>query len=118
MRDNRQRLVDILEAIEHIERYATKGRAAFEQDELIQTWIVHHLAIIGEAAAKAGRDFHEAYPEIPWAQIVAMRNILIHDYFAVDLEAVWATVARNIPELKTQVGRLLIALERTAGERK
>ena len=52
MRDRRERLLDMLEAIERIERYAAKGRAEFEKDELIQTWVVHHLQIVGEAAAK------------------------------------------------------------------
>lgn len=47
MRDLRERLLDILEAIERIEKYTIRGRDAFEQDELIQTWIVHHLQIIG-----------------------------------------------------------------------
>jgi len=46
MRDERERVFDMLEAIENIERYAGKGREVFERDELIQTWIVHHLEII------------------------------------------------------------------------
>jgi hypothetical protein len=51
MRDPKERLLDTLDAIERIEKYVSKGRAAFEQDELIQTWVVHHLQIVGEAAA-------------------------------------------------------------------
>jgi uncharacterized protein with HEPN domain len=51
MRDPQERLRDILDAITRIERYTGRGRDAFEQDELIQVWIVHHLQIIGEAAA-------------------------------------------------------------------
>jgi uncharacterized protein with HEPN domain len=83
VRDSRARLMDMLEAIELIERYAAKGRRAFEDDELIQTWFVHHLQIIGEAAARLGHDFHDAHPDMPWAEIVAMRNILVHDYYRV-----------------------------------
>jgi uncharacterized protein with HEPN domain len=49
MRDRRERILDMLEAVERIERYAAKGRSEFEKDELIQTWVVHHLQIIGEA---------------------------------------------------------------------
>jgi uncharacterized protein with HEPN domain len=55
MRDRRERILDMLEAIERIERYIATGRVKFEKDELIQTWVVHHLQIIGEAAAKLGR---------------------------------------------------------------
>lgn len=54
MRDEKARILDMLEAIENIERYAGKGREAFERDELIQTWIVHHLEIIGESASRLG----------------------------------------------------------------
>ena len=51
MRDPRERLRDILEAITRIEKYAGRGREAFEHDELLQVWVVHHLQMIGEAAA-------------------------------------------------------------------
>lgn len=49
MRDDRERLLDILEAIERIEKYTARGRSVFDKDELIQTWVLHHLQIIGEA---------------------------------------------------------------------
>ena len=76
MRDDRERILDMLEAIENIERYAGKGWEAFESEELIQTWIVHHLEIIGEAASKLGAGFRAAHSEVPWPQIVAMRNVI------------------------------------------
>ena len=56
MRDDRERFLDILEAIENIEKYALRGKTAFESDELIQTWIVHHLQIIGEAVRGLSQD--------------------------------------------------------------
>ncbi|MBN1322420.1 MAG: DUF86 domain-containing protein [Methanotrichaceae archaeon] len=99
MRDPYERLMDILDAIDRIERYAARGRDALEIDELVQVWMVHHIQIIGEAAARLGRDFHEAYPEVPWAQIVAMRNILVHEYFGVDLDEVWQVIERDLPIL-------------------
>lgn len=110
MRDSRVRLMDILEAIERIERYAARGRRAFEEDELIQTWVIHHLQIIGEAAARLDRDFHDAHPDIPWAEIVAMRNILVHDYFGIDLEEIWSAIERDLPGLKAALRTLLDAL--------
>ena len=113
MRDRRERLLDMLEAIERIERYAAKGRAEFEKDELIQTWVVPHLQIVGEAAAKLGREFHEKNPSLPWPQVVAMRNVLIHDYFGVDLEEVWRVVERDLPELKPKLERLADKVEKS-----
>ena len=55
MRDDRQRLQDIVEAIERIQKYASRGRAAFDSDELIQNWVVSHLQIIGELAGRCLR---------------------------------------------------------------
>jgi uncharacterized protein with HEPN domain len=74
MRNPKERLKDILDAIAKIERYAARGREAFEQEELIQTWVLYHIQLIGEVAAQLGKAFHQAHPEIPWAQIVAMRT--------------------------------------------
>jgi uncharacterized protein with HEPN domain len=107
MRDDRERLLDIEEAIERIERYASKGKVAFEQDELIQTWVVYHLQIVGEAAAKLTKGFKETNARIPWAQIIAMRNLLVHQYFGIDVVEVWQVVERDIPALKNQLDDLL-----------
>ena len=107
MRDPQERLRDIFDAITRIERYAAQGRDAFDQDELIQVWIVHHLQIIGEAAAQLGRNFHDAHLAVPWHQIVAMRNILVHEYFGVDLREVWNAVERDLPGFKRAIEELL-----------
>ncbi|MFZ1415067.1 MAG: DUF86 domain-containing protein [Defluviicoccus sp.] len=111
MRDPREHLTDILEAIAAIARYSVRGREAFLGDELIQVWVFHHLLIIGEAAAQLGREFHARHPDVPWPQIVAMRNVLVHEYFGVDLDRVWQTVEDDLPALKPAVERLLSALE-------
>ncbi len=107
MRDDRERLLDIQETIERIERYAARGREAFDQDELIQTWILHHLQILCEAARAISGDFKQQHPEISWPQIAGMRNILVHHYFGIDLDVVWAVVERDLPALKQQVAALL-----------
>ena len=67
MRRESERLRDILEAIEAIERYACQGREAFDQQELIQVWIAHHLQVIGEAANALSNELIEQHPETPWA---------------------------------------------------
>jgi uncharacterized protein with HEPN domain len=70
MRRDSQRLQDILEAIEKIERIAARGRAAFEADEMSQVWIIHHIQILGEAARALSQEFREKHPRTPWAAIV------------------------------------------------
>ncbi len=67
MKDPKEQLRDILDAIASIERYAARGRDALETDELIQVWKVHLQQIIGEAAAQPGLDFNDAHPEAPLA---------------------------------------------------
>lgn len=86
MRGDRERLEDVLEAIERIERHTAAGRSAFDADELIQNWVVHHLEIIGEACTRVSADLRERNPEIPWRGYIGMRNILAHQYFGIDLD--------------------------------
>ncbi len=107
MRDDRERLLDILEAIERIQRYASRGRDAFLTDELLQTWVVHHVQIIGEAARQVSDTLKAAHPEIPWSAIVAMRHVLVHQYFDVDPQEVWLTVDRDLPDLKRKLDAIL-----------
>jgi uncharacterized protein with HEPN domain len=107
MRGSRERLIDILEAIEKIERYVSRGKKAFDSEELLQIWMIHHLQTVGEAASKLDRNLQDNYPEIPWAQIIAMRNILIHDYFAVGLDEVWVAAERDVPRLKEGILAIL-----------
>ncbi len=112
MKRPRERIADMLEAIELIERYADRGRAALESDELLRVWMVHHLQVLCEAATALGRTFHEAHPDIPWAEMVAMRNVLVHDYGGVDPDEVWRTVERDLPELKRRLVTLASQLEK------
>jgi len=107
VRSDRERFLDILEAIERIEHYTPRGRTAFVGDELLQTWAIYHIQIIGEAASRLSDSIKTAHPEIPWAEIVAMRHILVHDYFRVDPEEVWATVDRDLPELRKHIETIL-----------
>lgn len=103
MRLDRERLQDILEAIEKIEQYAQEGKERFEQDELIQTWILYHLQVIGEAAGRLSPDILKKNTDILWPQIISLRNIIVHNYFGIDLEEIWATVERDLPILQKQI---------------
>jgi uncharacterized protein with HEPN domain len=107
MRDDRERLLDIMDAIERIEKYAVRGQQAFEQDELIQTWIVHYLEVIGEAVRGLSEVFRHRHPDLPWSQIIGMRNVLVHGYFDIDTALVWAAVAQDLPVLKQRVAAIL-----------
>jgi uncharacterized protein with HEPN domain len=96
----------MLEAIERIRRHSDQGREAFDRDELVQIWIVHHLQILGEAAARLS-PASRARAQVPWNSIVGVRNILVHAYFQIDREAVWRVVERDLGPLEAEIRRLL-----------
>jgi uncharacterized protein with HEPN domain len=105
-------LEHILEAIErathHVE--GIKDADAFELDTKAQDAVVRTIEIIGEAAnkiAKASPDYLTKHPDLPWDQMRAMRNKIIHDYFEVDYTVVWQTVKQDLPALAAQVAALL-----------
>lgn len=107
MRDDRERLLDMAEAIAAIEKYAARGRDAFERDELIRNWVQSHLQVMGEAARGLSDEFRRAHPDVPWSDIIGMRNVLVHRYFGVDPEVVWSVVQNRLPELRRRVASVL-----------
>jgi len=107
MREYSECLLDIKEAIEHIEKYAKRGKDEFEKEELVQYWIIYHLQIIGEAATRLSLDFRRSHPDIPWSKIIGMRNILVHKYFGIDISIVWTVVEHDLPILKQNINKML-----------
>jgi uncharacterized protein with HEPN domain len=116
MRADRERLLDILEAIELIEQYAIRGEEAFRSDQLIQNWMTSHIQTIGEAARSLSQETRHRATDIPWSLIIGMRHILVHHYFAIDLDKVWLVVHSDLPRLKPLIARLL-ETEDTESER-
>lgn len=107
MRTDRDRLLDIEEAILKIEQYAARGESEFKANELIQTWILFHFQVIGEAARSLSEEMRATNPQVVWQDIIDFRNLLIHEYFRVDLDLVWSIVERELPILKAQIADLL-----------
>lgn len=110
MRSPRERVLDMLEAINPIEKYAPRGRQAFETDELIQTYLLHCLQVLGEAAFRMPGDFQQEHPAIPWSRLRGMHHILLHDYFRIDPDVVWAVVENDLPDLRHALRALLAEL--------
>jgi uncharacterized protein with HEPN domain len=82
---------------------------------LIQSWIVRHLQIVGEAARAIPEATRQLAPNVPWTEIIGMRHILVHDYFGVDTEVVWSVVERELGSLKREIVALLDRLDDCAG---
>ncbi len=101
-------LLDIARASQLVLDF-TKGisRDAFRDDLKTQSAVMHQLLIIGEAAKRLSNALRESHKEIPWSLIAGMRDRLIHGYDAVDLDEVWQTLQKDVPELIDRIRPLL-----------
>jgi len=96
----RLRVTDILECVASSEEY-TRGLdfEAFSQDSRTVKAVIRDLTVIGEAAAAIPEWLIDRHPEVPWSDMRDMRNVVVHQYFGVDLRIVWDTVRNNLPSL-------------------
>jgi uncharacterized protein with HEPN domain len=102
------RISDILQCIAKIKRY-TKGYTFddFQEDEKTVDSVLRNLEIIGEAARQVPSDVKAQHPEIPWAEMLAIRNIVIHEYHGVNIRIIWQTVKEDLPPLVSPLKRIL-----------
>jgi uncharacterized protein with HEPN domain len=82
---------------------AARGRSALAGEELAQAAVIRWIEIIGEAARGVTDELREAHPEGPWRRMVAMRNVLIHGYFDIDVDLVWSVAENDLPKLREQI---------------
>jgi uncharacterized protein with HEPN domain len=105
-------LSHILDAIKQIESYtAGLSYETFSQDRLIQDGVIRQLEIIGEACRRLSSEFRAQDPDLPWKQIMGLRNRLIHAYFDINLGIIWDIVQADIPPLKARIRALSDSLD-------
>jgi uncharacterized protein with HEPN domain len=98
-----------MDAISDIKRFTkglTKARAFLENREK-QYAVLRALEIIGEATKNLSKELKSEQPDVQWSDIAGMRDRLIHQYFGVNLELVWTTVKKSVPELEKQISEML-----------
>jgi uncharacterized protein with HEPN domain len=99
-RGNRLLLQDILDSI----------AVEFDANKLVQSHVLRHIQIVGEAAWRLTTDLKDHHAEIPWKKIEGMRHVLVHDYFKVNWERVYETAHNHVPPLKPQIEAILASL--------
>ena len=108
MKDNKIYLEDIISSIKKIEKYINDiSFEEFSDNEMIVDAVVRNLEIIGEAARNLEDDFKETNSHIPWRNMIGLRNIMIHEYFGIDLNIIWKIVTDDIPKTKPEILKLI-----------
>lgn len=107
MKDNKVYLLQILDFIDKIESYTQEGQDVYMNSSLIQDAVIRNFEIIGEAAKQISEDVKKDHPGIPWRKITGFRDILIHRYMGVDLDAVWNAIIQDLPPLKREILKIV-----------
>ena len=101
-------LLDMLLAARRAVKFAAPLTfSEFENGDLHQLAILKAVEIIGEAASRISEETKAGHPDIPWAEIIGLRNRLVHAYFAIQLDIVWQTVQEDLPPLIAQIEPLV-----------
>jgi uncharacterized protein with HEPN domain len=110
MRPERLYLSDILEAAGNVAAHiGGRTREALITDRTARAAVLHELTVIGEAAARLPAAMRDRHPQVPWADIIAFRNVVVHQYFGLSWELVGDTATRDVPALAEQVSAIMSA---------
>ena len=108
MKPDRDVLADILSAARLIQEFvAGVGESAFMRDPKTQYAVYAQLTIMGEAARRVSADFRWQHPDLPWHEMIGMRNRIVHGYDEINWQIVWHTASRDIPDLIHKLAPLL-----------
>lgn len=97
-------LEDVLESVDQIQKYTKNiNEDEFYKNLEKQDAVLRRFAIIGEAIKQLPKRYRDKYPHIQWKKIAGMRDVLIHEYFGVNLKRVWDTIQQDLPEFGEQI---------------
>jgi len=107
MKSERAYLEHILHCISRISEDTSGGRDAVFASSTLQDALLRNLQILCESTKRLSEASKRRHPEVDWRAISGLRNVLVHDYFEVDLETIWTIVRRDVPRLERAARRLL-----------
>ncbi len=107
-RDWKFRTADILDAIAAIQKYSDNMNfQQFVSDRKTVDAVIRNLIIIGESASHIPEEIYREFPEIPWAEMRGMRNLVVHEYFGVNDKILWDTIQIDLPQLLKKLQNLI-----------
>lgn len=109
MKDDSVYLHHIVDCIRRVEENVKEGRERFMTSHTLQDAVIRNLQTMAESTQRLSDELKEQHPEIEWYRIAAFRNVLVHDYLGIDIEAIWEITQRDVPDLK-QVILLMLNL--------
>ncbi|WP_102408673.1 DUF86 domain-containing protein [Parabacteroides bouchesdurhonensis] len=102
------RLLHMIEAIDNIMEFTQDvDSESYKKNKVLRFAVIKNLEIIGEAAYLLTKEFREAHSEVEWHVIIGMRHVLVHGYYRIRDEIVWATITQELQPLKKQVMQIL-----------
>jgi len=102
-------LEDILQAINKIESYTLHLTFQdFRNNDLVIDAVIRNFEVIGEAANNIPARMRTKHPSVEWSEAIGFRNVLIHNYFGIDVESVWETIHKNLPLLKRHIQEMIL----------
>lgn len=107
MKDDRLYLIHIKEAIGWIEEYTHDGKDIFFKDHKTQDAVLRNLHTLFESVQRLSTPLKDKHPEVDWRVIAGFRNVIVHDYFGIDLDQIWDVVRDDLPELKRAIQKIL-----------
>lgn len=103
-RSDEERIADIVDAAAEITRIVANGKTAWDTDHISRLAVERLLEIIGESARAMTAPGRDAFPEVPWADVIGLRTLLVHHYHRVDPEQVWVIASVEVPKLVAWLG--------------
>ena len=111
MKGDRLYLRHILDAINKVDDYVSVGHQVFISSSHWQDAVIRQLEIIGEATKRLSKELCSQHSDIPWRRMAGLRDVLIHDYMGVDINAVWEITQNELPVLKKGIETILKELD-------
>jgi uncharacterized protein with HEPN domain len=108
-RDERQRLEDVRDALEAIEGHLehSPGEGGAQDDPMLRDALLFQFVVIGEAVKNLSDETRRSEPEVPWASVAGLRDLIAHEYFRIEMARIVEVVERDVPRLRAAIERLL-----------